>query len=162
MGTCLNYVNSDLLDRFWWYFKMLLKEFLPKAQHSKDGYIVQWKTWVQVVHCKIGTSSNASFLDICPQWTWTFNIDGFLASRLGGCSYCCALSKKKWNSQHFHRRRACNVPSENLWNGIKAMTIYVTITAAAAGPKNVKSIFFFTRKGHKSRGPSWWLRDRIW
>ena len=62
----------------------------------------------------------------------------------------CALSKKKWNSQHFHRRRACNVPSENLWNGIKAMTIYVTITAAA-GPKNVKSIFFFTRKGHKSR-----------
>ena len=63
----------------------------------------------------------------------------------------CALSKKKWNSQHFHRRRACNVPSENLWNGIKAMTIYVTITAAAAGPKNVKSIFFFTRKGHKSR-----------
>ena len=59
----------------------------------------------------------------------------------------CALSKKKWNSQHFHRRRACNVPSENLWNGIKAMTIYVTITAAAAGPKNVKSIFFSHEKG---------------
>ena len=75
---------------------------------------------------------------------------------------CAALSKKKWNSQHFHRRRACNVPSENLWNGIKAMTIYVTITAAAAaGPKNVKSIFFSHEKGIRV-GPSWWLRDRNW
>ena len=137
---------------------MLLKEVLPKSQCSKNEISsFKFSKNAQILALKAnGYFPKLHFFsssDFCLPWTWTFTIAMvfLLASRLGCCSCCCALSKKKWNSQHFHRRRACNVPSENLWNGIKAMTIYVTITAAAAGPKNVKSIFFFTRKGHKSR-----------